>query len=262
MDNILNNINIEKCIFEDIKTLVVEYYIKNKIIVDSFWEGHVREGIHYKIMHQKKIAGYFSVNKETVLVLFYILEEYRNISQELFTIIRKYESVKEALIPTGDEFFISHAIDNYTKIEKQAYFSIYIDKPPKKLIAVELKLADIEKDMEILNICHDFLKDVIEEMQKVPGIEIYIAKHDDIIIGFGIIDYQKIIDIYASIGMIVIEEYRQKGYGANILNELKRIVKSNGKIALSGYWYYNHNSKKTIESAGGYSKTRLLRFYF
>jgi uncharacterized membrane-anchored protein YitT (DUF2179 family) len=65
--------------------------------------------------------------------------------------VRKYKSVKEALIPTGDEFFISPAIDNYIR----------------------------------------------------------------------------------------------KGY-----------------TAVSGCWYYNHNSKKTMESAGGYSKTRLLKFYF
>jgi len=62
--------------------------------------------------------------------------------------------------------------------------------------------------------------------------------------------------------MIVREEYRQKGYGANILNGLKNIVKADGKIPVSGCWYYNHNSRKTIESAGAFSKTRLLRFYF
>jgi hypothetical protein len=62
--------------------------------------------------------------------------------------------------------------------------------------------------------------------------------------------------------MIVREEYRQKGYGANILNGLKNIVKTKGLIPISGCWYYNHNSKKTMESAGAYSRTRLLRFYF
>jgi len=262
MNELLNNMKIEKCCFNDIKSLVAEYYIENRIIVDSFWETHVREGNFYKIVYNNSIVGYFSIYKETVLVLFNVLEKYRNISQELFIIIRKYESIKEALIPTGDEFLISHAVDNYKQVEKQAYFSIYIDKTPEKIIPIELKLADIEKDSETLNICYDFLKGEIENIQKSIDIEIYIAKHENEVIGFGIIEYQKIVDIYASIGMIVREEYRQKGYGGNILNGLRNIVKTKGKIAISGCWYYNHNSKKTMESAGAYSKTRLLRFYF
>jgi hypothetical protein len=262
MNDILSIVNIEKCDFKDIKTFVAEYYIGNKIIVDSFWENHVRESNHYKIMRDNEIIGYFSINNGTILVIFNVFENYRNISQDLFAIAKKYESVKEALIPTGDEFLISYAIDNYVKIEKQAYFSIYTDKAPNKIIPIELNLANIEKDMETLNLCHDFLKSEIENINNLIDEEIYIAKHENNVIGFGIVEYQKIVDIYASIGMIVREEYRQKGYGANILNGLKNIVKSKGKIPVSGCWYYNHNSKKTMESAGAYSKTRLLRFYF
>ena len=262
MDKILSFVDIKKCDFEDIKTLVADYYIKNRILVDSFWENHVRDGNHYKIMYENEIIGYFSINNGAILVLFNVIEKYRNISQELFTIIKKYESIREALIPTGDEFLISHAIDNYTKLEKQAYLSIYTDKSPNKIIPIELKLADIEKDIETLNLCHDFLKSEIKNINNLIDEEIYIAIHENNVIGFGIIEYQIILDIYASIGMIVREEYRQKGYGANILNGLKNIVKSKEKIPISGCWYYNHNSKKTMESAGAYSKTRLLRFYF
>ncbi|MDR1446041.1 MAG: GNAT family N-acetyltransferase [Treponema sp.] len=244
MNDVLSNVNIKKCYFDDVKSFVVEYYKNNQIIADSFLEGHIRESNFYKIMYNDNIIGYFAINKETVLVLFNVFEKYRNISQELFTLIKKYESIKEALIPTGDEFFISHAVDNYVKIEKQAYFSIYTDKTPSKIINIELTLADIEKDGEILNICYDFLKGEIENIKKSADEEIYIARHENKIIGFGVIEYQKIMDQYASIGMIVREEYRQKGYGANILNGLKNIVKGKGLTAISGCWYYNHNSKK------------------
>jgi N-acetylglutamate synthase-like GNAT family acetyltransferase len=262
MTNILENIIIRKCEYKILQNYLSEYYIKNNIIVDSFWESHVRESNFYIIVDNERIIGYFAIYKETELILFNVFEEYRNISQELFSIIKKYESIKEALIPTGDEFFISHAIDNYIRIEKQAYFSIYTDKNPKNILDIELQLADIEKDVETLNLCYDFLKSEIENKNKEIEEEIYIARHENNIIGFGIIEYQKIVDIYASIGMIVREEFRQKGYGANLLNGLKNIVKTKGKIPISGCWYYNHYSKKTMESAGAYSKTRLLRFEF
>jgi len=92
-----------------------------------------------------EIIGYFSINSGTILVIFNVFEKYRNISQDLFAIVKRFESVKEALIPTGDEFLISHAIDNYVKIEKQAYFSIYTDKAPNKIIPIELNLANYRK---------------------------------------------------------------------------------------------------------------------
>ena len=262
MFSILGNIKINKCEYKILKEHIFNYYVKNNIVVDSFWETHVRESNFYEILNNENRIGYFAIHKETVLILFNIFEEYRNISQELFSIVKKYESIKEALIPTGDEFFISHAIDNYSRIEKQAYFSIYTNKNPQIILDIELQLADIEKDKETLSLCYDFLKEEIENIKNTIDEEIYIIKHGNKIIGFGVIEYQKIVDIYASIGMIVREEFRQNGYGANILNGLKNIVKNKGIIPISGCWYYNHNSKKTMESAGSYSKTRLLRFYF
>ena len=262
MSNKLNNIIIKKCDYNFLQKHISENYIQNNIIVDSFWESHVRESNFYKIVDGDELIGYFAIYKETVLILFYVFEKKRNISQELFSIVKKHESIKEALVPTGDEFFISHTVDNYTKIEKEEYFSIYTDNTPSKILDIELQLADIEKDKEILSLCYDFLKEEIENVKNTTDEEIYIAKHGNKIIGFGVIEYQKIVKIYASIGMIVLEEFRQNGYGANILNGLKNIVKTKGKIPISGCWYYNHNSKKTMESAGAYSKTRLLRFYF
>jgi N-acetylglutamate synthase-like GNAT family acetyltransferase len=262
MNKILNNIVIKKCTYENIMKYISDYYKENKIIVDSFWEGQIRESNFYVIEYNQNIIGYFAINNEMVLTLFNVFEPYRNISQVLFEIVKKYESVKEALIPTGDEFFISHAVDNYTKMERQAYFSIYTEKNPERIIDIKLELANIEKDGDILNICHDFLKGEVENIRKGIDEEIYIARYENNVIGFGVIEYQKIVNVYASIGMIVREEYRQKGFGANILNGLKNIVKGKGLQAISGCWYYNHNSKKTMESAGAYSKTRLLRFYF
>jgi hypothetical protein len=55
---------------------------------------------------------------------------------------------------------------------------------------------------------------------------------------------------------------RCKGVGRSIQMHLADITRENGYIPISGCWYYNHNSKKTIESAGRYSKTRLLNVTF
>ena len=253
---------IKKCSYRDIEKYVLDYYRVNRIIIDSFLENHIRDSNFYMITQNNIDAGYFAVFNGTKLTMFNVFAEYRNCSQELFSTARKYESVREAFIPTGDEFFLSHAVDNFVKMEKQAYFSVYTDKVPRTLLDLRLQLADPDTDMSILELCYDFLKEEIDNIRKGISIELYIARHGEDVIGFGVVEYQKIAHKQASIGMIVREEYRRKGYGANILHGLKTIVQGKGLTAVSGCWYYNHNSKKTMESAGAFSQTRLLNFFF
>ena len=91
---------------------------------------------------------------------------------------------------------------------------------------------------------------------------IYIARILDEVVGFGIIDYGRVVPHFASFGMFVRSEYRCQGMATNILISLKNVVHAKGLEPISGCWYYNHNSKKSAQSAGMYSKTRLLRIYF
>jgi predicted acetyltransferase len=65
-----------------------------------------------------------------------------------------------------------------------------------------------------------------------------------------------------SIGMFVMEKHRRRGVAANILQQLKEIARAQARKPVSGCWYYNHNSKKSMETAGGQPWSRLLRFYF
>ncbi len=63
-------------------------------------------------------------------------------------------------------------------------------------------------------------------------------------------------------GMFTNPKYRQQGVGRSIILHLKEICNEKGIIPLPGCWYYNHESKKTLESAGYISRTRLLRIEF
>ena len=253
------------CEWDKIHPLVAEYVIGNNITVDSFWEDHVLKSKHYKMMYQDVMAGYFAIHKGSTIVLFNVFPLYANQAQELFARVKKYESVKNAMVVTGDEFFISHCFDNFSRIEKQAYFSIYTDKkiPKGRQLEIGLKLADIDKDHDILKLSGDFFDGIITEIRDgCDHLEVYIAEHNGNIVGFGVIDWGRVIKDIASIGMYVCEQYRRQGLGANLLQALKQLSVDKGYRVFSGCGYYNHNSKKTMESAGAYSKTRLMRFYF
>lgn len=260
-----SEIRFSPCEWNDIQQKVSDYLIQNRIVVDSFWEEHVLESNHYKMTYSDEIVGYFAIHKGSTITLFHVFCQYANQAQELFARVKKYESVTNAMVATGDEFFLSHCIDNFARIEKQAYFSIYTDKEiiRERQVELQLRLADIDKDEQILKLSGDFLDGEIENIRKGRDtLKIYIAESKDKVVGFGVIEYGRVIKDIASIGMYVCEEFRCQGIAANILQKLKHIVQNNGCRAFSGCWYYNHNSKKSMESAGAYSKTRLIRFYF
>ena len=66
----------------------------------------------------------------------------------------------------------------------------------------------------------------------------------------------------ASIGMSVYPDHRCKGVGRSIIMHLTEISREKRFTPICGCWYYNHNSKLTLESAGFVSKTRLLNVHF
>jgi len=234
------------------------------ITVDSFWEDNVIESKHYKITANGDIAGYFAIHDIEMLTLFGLSPKYARYAQEAFAEAKRHENVTHALVPTGGELFMSCCFDSFTRIEKQAYFFAY-NKTDYVPSGIELTVADVEndEDIEILKLGEDFFDKEIEKLRGgADYLKIYVARKGGEAVGFGIIEYGKVIEDIASIGMYVIERHRKQGFGTAILRELRQIAEIKGKRVFSGCWYYNHNSKKTIESAGGYSKTRLMRFYF
>ena len=253
----------QKSNWPTIKEMATRYYSGNNVLIDSYFEDHLLESHHYQIISEEKIIGSFAIHKESMLVLFNLLDEFRNQSQLIFSEVKKMEQVTCALVPTGDEFFLSHCIDHFARLDKQAYFAIYTDKDMgRSFQPITLQLADVQKDKDIFALSKGFLDEEVVKIENGNEYEsIYIVKLDDNVVGFGVIQYSSFLK-YASIGMYVCEDYREQGFARSILNHLKIIVQEKGYIAVSGCWYYNHYSKKSMESAGAYSKTRLLKFHF
>lgn len=239
-----------------------EHYRNNKIILDSFLEDHLQKANHYRMEYSGETVGYFAIANQSTLVFFHVCDAYARFGQALFARAKRYENVTNAMVPTGDEFFLSHAADAFTRLEKQAYFAVYPKLAPQvQLCPLTLRLLDVAADAALLKKAGDFFDDDIEKIKAGGGGRIYAAEAEGKTVGFGIMDPSVLVN-YASIGMYVLEEYRRKGYAGSILSRLSQMAREQNLQAVSGCWYYNHNSKKSMESAGGYTKTRLLRFYF
>lgn len=260
------NLSIQPCEWNEISDLVACNIKANNMTIDSFLEDHIVESNHYKIIYDKQIVGYFSIYNNLKLVTFFINEYHSYMSQQVFNEIKKYEKVMCAMVPTSDEYFFSHCLDNYSSLTKQAYFSIYTDKQYGENYFHNLDIYPVstEEDIQTLDFTEDFFseEDKNKMRDKLDYYKAFIMKHEGQIIGCSLIEYGRVDQSIASIGMFVSPGYRRKGYARSILKSLQQKVENEGYTARSGCWYYNHNSKKSMESAGLYSKTRLMNFQF
>jgi RimJ/RimL family protein N-acetyltransferase len=66
-------------------------------------------------------------------------------------------------------------------------------------------------------------------------------------------------DDVASIGMYTMEPFRQSGVGTATIVTLMDECRRRSLRPVAGCWYYNHRSKQTLERAGMFSPTRLLK---
>ena len=79
------------------------------------------------------------------------------------------------------------------------------------------------------------------------------------ILGIGVLEKNRIMDRCIGTGMLTKESQRGRGVGRSIILHLKAMVYELGMTPVPGCWYYNTNSRKTLESAGYITKSKLLR---
>ncbi len=248
-----------KCSFKDLVGLIGKYIHSLSSPIDSYLEDHIINSDFFLIYVDGKKAGYFAVHKKKLLTQFYMPDKYKKYGQKVFAEMKRVLFVDSAFIPTCDEFFMAHAIDSYKSLEKQAYFFCDSKRKIKGDTGIILRKAVYTDIGSIGENSGDFFGEL--ERKVSEGI-IYIAEKDSTAVGYGIIEKQMILKNCASIGMFTIESRRQQGIGRTIIINLKEMTYEMGLKPLAGCWYYNHNSKKTLESAGMITNTRLLKFHF
>jgi len=246
-------------------SIITDYYKYLTSVTDDFWEEHIVDAHFFIIQSDENSIGYFSIYGGSKLTAFYMEARCLYMAQEAFKRILDEYGIETAFVATCDELFLSLCLDFHKSIELQAYIfdgSMYHDvKSPEYGRA---GLSEIRpEEIDAVNQQTDgFFSDMTRERLESRDCVIYRMTNNADVLGYGVIVPNKTRPQLWSCGMIVLTEHRQKGVGRSIQIHLGDICHENGKIPVSGCWYYNHLSKKTIESAGRYTKTRLLNVKF
>jgi GNAT superfamily N-acetyltransferase len=226
--------------------------------IDSFLEEHILASAHYHIVVEDELAGFASIHEERLITQFALAKPYRRHGQQIFGQLRRSEQVQSAFVPTCDEFFLAHALDDYRQLNKQAYFFAAAPDTaqPGGSGAFSLRPAELIDATLIREHSGDFFEPV---ERRIADGELFVTLQHDQPAGFGIAEKSKLYTDVASIGMYTIERFRRAGVGTATITLLIQECRQQGLRPIAGCWYFNHRSKRTLERAGMYSPTRLLK---
>jgi hypothetical protein len=228
--------------------------------IDSFLEDHIAQSVFYRIVIDDVDAGHFAIHESTLLTQFHLVGQHRRQGSPLMAQIKRDISIQSAFVPTCDEFFLSHAVEDYARLEKQACLFVEADGAwPAVNEAVHYRPAQASDADAIEAMCGDFLDRYGE---RIAGGQLHAGHIGDEIVALGVIERSTMFPGQASIGMFTRESRRQQAIGTSTIVYLRRVCHAEGLRPIAGCWYFNHASRKTLEAAGMTTPTRMLRFSF
>jgi RimJ/RimL family protein N-acetyltransferase len=226
--------------------------------IDEFLEERVRDSSHYAISARGARVGFASIHAGSLITQFSLEPAQQRCGQAAFQALRKLEHVAAAFVPTCDEFYLSHAIDDYRQLLKQAYF--FEAQPGSASVAqaqqYALKPATAADEAAIRQQSGELFGDV---GARIAHGELFSTERAGTRVGFGVMAQSQLQPGVASIGMFTLEAFRGAGVGSATIALLIEECSRRGLRAVAGCWYYNHASKRTLERAGMSSRTRLLK---
>jgi hypothetical protein len=226
--------------------------------IDSFLEDHIVQSAFQRIAIEGEDAGHFAVHNDSLLTQFHLIGKHRRHGTLLLAKIRHDCNVRAAFVPTCDEFFLSHAVEDYAKLEKQACFFVEADATwPAVNAAVHHRPAIAADADAFAQMCGDFIDRYAE---RIANNELHAGFIGDELVALGVIERSALFPGQASIGMFTRESRRREAIGTSTIVYLRRVCHAEGKRPIAGCWYYNDLSRKTLQAAGMTTPTRLLRF--
>jgi GNAT superfamily N-acetyltransferase len=246
-----------------LNVLLDEYLQTLSGVTDDYWEHHIVTATQYIINADGETAGCFAVYEGEMLTMFYVRPQYIYIAQEIFSKILTDFGIKCAYVSTADALYLALCMDFHKRIEMQAYFfdgdnsHVVRDAEFGRELLSELSVDEFDE----INAKTDnfFVKKDFEN----PEVKLYrLSNENGEDLGYGLIVPCKLKPNQCGPGMITLPRHRGKGVGRSLQIHLADICREMGKNPVSGCWYYNELSKKTVESAGRHSRVRLLKVWF
>lgn len=224
--------------------------------MDSWLEENLQQAALYGIQSEEGvIVGYYALQGE-MLRYFYVAKPYFRYAATLFETVIQEHGLNSVFIMTQDQALVTLLAEWDYSQRKMACFFTDSQKPTPKASDTSprtFRVANSSDVAMIHDIAHDFFDDQSNGFnsleERVQAETIFVLEEGDQTLGFGIIEKSLLTGRHASIGMFVNPMYRKKGAARDILIKLKSWCYQRHLQPVSGCWFYNSLSRKSLESA-------------
>ncbi|MCM1990730.1 GNAT family N-acetyltransferase [Oceanirhabdus seepicola] len=261
---------IKRTTKEEINKTIQKYYEYLVEPMDDMWEkAIIGVSDYYRIIFQNNDAGYFCLDKDNVLLQFFIKDEFIGKSKEIFKYILEKYNIEKGYVNTIDTRNLPLFLDFNNEICTDTYLykdNCCIDRI-NPIENIEIRIASnkqVEKVLEYhedsLNMTGSWLKPYCIDI--ISKGELFLFTVDNEIIGTGERRISESKKEYANLGVTVSKKYRRKGLGSYILSYLKKDCYKHELRPICSTTMKNIGSQKAIENSGFYAYHRILEVMF
>lgn len=253
---VVDKIEIVKSNIKEIDELVKSHIESLSYPMDSWLEDRLLESEIYNLMYESNCIGYAGLIKDT-LQFFYVRKDCFRYAPVIFDKIVSEKTIKRVFIMTQDSLLAAIIAEwDYEKEKQACWFtdSGRFEDMDTKVSHAFFRAATEKDTQRIRQISGDFFDEVsggFDCLEKRIAAEmIFLLEDNGELLGCGIVEKGQFCSGVASIGMYANRDYRRKGVAKTILMNLKEWAYQNNLRPVSGCWYYNTLSRKSLESVG------------
>ena len=250
----------KKVKYGEITSFRKRYFEELSGLQELFVEWIVAKSYYYTINNEGGTIGYFIVSKQNSLVKLYV--DMKNIPEitEIFKDIYSKFNIQNVLCKSFDAALLKCCFSSNLEYKPAGHlFRDCIDTAPQDIsVFTKIEFA-AETDYDNLVKYDNELYDTEEELRYMLKNKMILKYYiEDQLTGCGFLIKATEFDNHCDIGMWVDTPYRNQGFGAKIISDLKQRCLKNGVEITCGCAAENTASKKALEKNGFRTKHDLI----
>ncbi|MCP4640944.1 MAG: GNAT family N-acetyltransferase [bacterium] len=210
-----------------------------------------------------QVIGYCCVERPKQLLLqFFVSEEYARYAEDAFEEMLRETGTKLAYVSTRDPLALSLSLTYQHQVSLESYLfehRIVTSHVPSGLPRATFRNANDEDIQDIIAASGDFWGDIVLTVQ---GGQLRVLGSEDTLFGMGYVSTEYCSEGTANLGVFTNPNFRRKGVGTFIVQELVQECRSRGLSPIAACYHENVGSKGTLARAGFVSYDRMFMVSF
>lgn len=231
---------------------------------------HIITANYFGIYLDDRLIGYYSIsNNNNLLSQFYIVDDYNNLNEKIFSMVVDKDNISGAIVSSIEPDFLSLAmgIAREVSIDSYLFYDFNLNNFVCEYDNLNFILAKREQIREIKEFYMKNLEESDEYIDSyLSGLilndSLLVLCDDNDILGVGEYRKSNIFPGTVNLGIVVNEPYRNRGYGSYIMRKLLEKSLIEEHIAICSCDFDNIASKKALIKAGFISRHKVFKVLF